>query len=38
MRYFPATEIARPEAGHVRLTADDEDSKIVVIIARHEMV
>jgi hypothetical protein len=32
MRYFPATEITRPEADHIRLTADDEVSKIVVIL------
>jgi hypothetical protein len=31
MRYFEATEITRPEADHIRLTADDSVSKIVVI-------
>ena len=31
MRYFQATEITRPEADHIRLTADDLVSKIVVI-------
>jgi hypothetical protein len=31
MRYFHATEITRPEADHIRLTADDSVSKIVVI-------
>jgi hypothetical protein len=31
MRYFQATEITRPEADHIRLTADDPVSKIVVI-------
>jgi hypothetical protein len=29
--YCPATEITRPEADHIRLTADDSSSKIVVI-------
>jgi hypothetical protein len=31
MRYFQATEITRPEADHIRLTAGDSVSKIVVI-------
>ena len=31
MRYFQATEITRPEADHIRLTADNSVSKIVVI-------
>jgi hypothetical protein len=31
MRYFQAREITRPEADHIRLTADDAVSKIVVI-------
>jgi len=31
MRYFLVTEITRPEADHIRLTADDSVSKIVVI-------
>jgi hypothetical protein len=31
MRYFQVTEITRPEADHIRLTADDSVSKIVVI-------
>jgi hypothetical protein len=31
MRYFQATQITRPEADHIRLTADESASKIVVI-------
>ena len=31
MRYLQATEISRPEADHIRRTADDSVAKIVVI-------